>query len=78
MDKPLDKYSQIRLRIWKVFEEFIKTNKRKISIEEGDHIVDIIGNIIVIDGKEYFPSQLDTDIMYDILREIESISKEVK
>ena len=78
MDKLLDKYSQIRLRVWKVFEEFIKTNKRKISMEEGDHIVDIIGNIIVIDGKEYFPSQLNTDIMYDILREIESISKEVK
>ena len=78
MDKLLDKYSQIRLRVWKVFEEFLKTNKRKISIEEGDHIVDIIGNIIVIDGKEYFPSQLNTDIMYDILREIESISKEAK
>ena len=78
MNKILNKYSQIRLRVWKVFEEFLKTNKRKISIEEGDHIVDIIGNIIVIDGKEYFPSQLDTDIMYDILREIESISKEVK
>ena len=78
MDKLLDKYSQIRLRVWKVFEEFLKTNKRKISIEEGDHAVDIIGNIIVIDGKEYFPSQLSTDVMYDILREIESISKEVK
>ena len=77
MNKILNKYSQIRLHVWKVFEEFLKTNKRKISIEEGDHAVDIIGNIIVIDGHEYFPSQLNTDIMYDILREIESI-KEVK
>ena len=78
MNKILNAYSKSRLRVWKVFEEFLKTNKRKISIEEGDHAVDIIGNIIVIDGHEYFPSQLNTDIMYDILREIESISKEVK
>ena len=76
MNKILNAYSKSRLRLWNIFEKFLLKNQITISIVIDNHLIEVIGNSTFVDGNKY--TALNTDIMYDILREIESISKEVK
>ena len=76
MNQILNAYSKSRLRLRNTFEKFLLKNLITISIVIDKHLIEVIGNSTFVDGNKY--TALNADIMYDILREIESICKEVK
>ena len=68
--KILDDYEKISLELRSSFEEFLSRNNKYYSIEEGSgDLIEVDEGAIIINGDIIDSTDLNSDIIYEILKE---------
>ena len=69
--KILDDYEKISLELRSAFEEFLSKNNKYYSIEIADgDLIEVDDDIVTINGDIFDSTDLNSDVLYEILREV--------
>ena len=68
--KILDDYEKISLELRSAFEEFLLRNNKYYSIEESGGLIEVDDDIVTINGDIIDSTDLNSDVLYEILREV--------
>ena len=67
--KILDDYEKISLELRSAFDDFLLKNNKYYSIEIEDNLIEVDEDSIIVNGDIIDSTDLNSDIIYEILKE---------